>query len=213
MSEDALGEAEIRQQLEGLIAALQVFREHAARVSVAQVQAVLVTALETMDLQRGDHLPVVGDYAQRLGLSASGASRLMANLCEPLGEGQSALLASDRGPMGQRSEAFVLSKEGRDVTVRAVEALTARSVERFSTHDFLTFAFARYGKKDAGHLTIKVISPRVILASPVDNAVSHEVLTWCDENLTCRPEIELAEEWVKLKFATDNDAFFFRMRW
>lgn len=213
MGGESLSDPEIRRRMEGLVAALQVFRKNASRVSVAQVQAALLTAIETMDPEKGTHLPVVSDYARRLGLSPSGASRLMASLCEPPTEDGAPLLKSDRGPRGQRAEAFILSKEGRDVVVRAVEALTDRRVEKFATHDFLTFALSRYAKADTESLKIDVLGPRSLLVSPHEDALSSRVRAWCAKELSRMPEMTPANEGIRFDFATKQDTSLFRKRW
>lgn len=213
MSVDELDQAEIRRLLEGLVAVLQTFREHAPRISVTQVQATLITALETMDTQQGDRLPTVGDYAQRLGLSPSGASRLMGQLSTRTEDGAASLVRSDRGPATRRSEAFILTEEGRKLVVCAIETISGRRVDAFETHNFLSFAVARHGNRTAGTLKIEPLGPKTLLVSPRQDALSSEVMNWCIEHHGRVPEIKNVSGAVEMEFATEDDAFEFRMTW
>ncbi|MCJ2094671.1 hypothetical protein MKK67_19540 [Methylobacterium sp. J-072] len=213
MSVEKIDSDEMRRLLEGLIGALDVFRGHSARISVAQIQAALLTALMTMDVEQGDRLPTVADIAQHLGLTPSGASRLMGHLSEPLSDGRASLVMSDRGPMGMRSGAFVLSDEGRKAVVRAVEALTGRTVENFTTHDFLSFAVARHGQKQSGDLEVTPIGSRILLLRPHRDALAREILDWCTDNLSAKPDIKMTDKGVEITFETGDQASAFRLVW
>lgn len=213
MSGDELDQPEIRRLLEALVAVLQAFRDHAPRISVAQVQATLVTALETMDTRQGERLPTVSDYAERLDLSPSGASRLMGNLSAESDETKAPLVVSDRGPGARRSEAFVLTDAGRALVVRAVETISGRRVENFDTHDFLSFALARHGGVGGENVKVKVIGPKTLLVSPRRDALSSEIREWCADHHLKLPAMKAVAGGIEMEFASENEATEFRLRW
>lgn len=99
------------------------------------------------------------------------------------------------------------------MVLRAVEALTNRRVEKFPTHDFLTFALSQHAKMDPGCLKINVLGPRSLLVSPRDGALSYRIRAWCAEELSRMPETAVADEGIRFDFATNRDTSLFRKRW
>src|SRR5215217_4330074 len=86
------------------IAVLQMLNKEG--ISLPAALAFLLVAGETMQLDN-PRLPNVSDLKDELGMkTVSGASRVLANLAAPNGP---ALIASDRGVRGARSEAFFLT--------------------------------------------------------------------------------------------------------
>ncbi len=71
----------------------------------------------------------------------SGASRVLANLADASGP---ALIASDRGVRGARSEAFFLTQRGRDLIQKIFVILSEGEVESFEAYTLPTFAQARF---------------------------------------------------------------------
>jgi DNA-binding MarR family transcriptional regulator len=213
VSGEELDQPETRRLLEGLVAVLQAFRDEAPRISVAQVQATLVTALETMDTTQGERLPNVSDYAERLKLSPSGASRLMSNLSTASDEAKAPLVEAERGSGARRSEAFVLTDTGRSLVARVVEVISGRTVKNFDTHDFLSFALARHGGTSGENVRVKLIGPKTLLVSPRRDALSSEIREWCADHHLKLPTMKAVAGGIEMEFATENEATEFRLRW
>ena len=213
MTEDDLDEAEIRRLLENLVFVLGAFRKHAPRISVAQIQATFITALDTMDTKQGKRLPTVGDYVERLDLSPSGASRLMSHLSSKSSEVKSSLVECDGGPGVRRSESFVLTEAGRDLVVQTIESISGRRAAKFDVHDFISFALARHGGVGAVNIKVKTLGPKTLLVGPRRIALSSEIREWCKEHHLTLPIMKAVAGGMEMEFSTEEEAFEFTLRW
>lgn len=205
-------EAEERPDDATLRKALAMFAEASKepKLTLAQVHALLYVASETRVDSRIDRLPTVSDIARATGFSASGASRLMSSLLKD------GLVLNDRGGMGSRSEAFVLSPLGTERVARLLEVLSGVPVSDLGVYSFITFAHARYAPKGvSGKLNIVRASDdyRTLVVTPNDDVLSEEVRVWCEESLSAAPEFRVGRAGVSVEFKTQTDAVNFKMRW
>jgi len=192
--------------------ALAMFAEagREPKLTAAQVHALLFVASDTRIARGLDRLPTVSEIARATSFTHSGASRLMGSL---LKEG---LVLNDRGIMGSRSEAFVLTTRGKDRVMRLLEGLTAAPISDLGVHSFMTFAHSRYAQKEAtGKMNVVSVGddPRTFLVTPADDALSEEVRVWCENSLTSVPDFRVGRSGVSVEFKTENDAVLFRMKW
>ena len=207
-----LSPSDMGQALSGLFAALQIIRKREPRITVAEIQAAVQVALQTMDLE-STNLPAVSDVARALDMSTSGASRVLSGLAQEEGP---ALVTSNRGRHGTRSEAFVMTDKGREVITSMLTALTRQSAEDFQAHTFKTYAQARYIDETE---TTKLRAVRwdestlTLVAAPAEEAQSEEIEQWYGLHLSAPPKLTPVEDGAALQFAKVADAVYFRMRW
>jgi len=204
--------AEERPEDATLRKALTMFAEASKepKLTLAQVHALLYVASETRVDSRIDRLPTVSDIARATGFSASGASRLMSSLLKD------GLVLNERGGMGTRSEAFVLSTLGTERVARLLEVLSGEPISDLGVYSFITFAHARFAPKEAsGKLSMVRLEEDTceFLVAPADDALSEEVRVWCKEKLTAVPEFRVERSGVRVEFKTVTDAVSFKMRW
>jgi DNA-binding MarR family transcriptional regulator len=120
--------------------ALAMFEEAAKepRLTSAQIHALLFIASDTQITKHLGRLPTISDIARATGLTHSGGSRLLGSLLKD------GLVINDRGIMGNRSEAFVLSARGKERVSRLLEAMVASPVPELRVHGFWTYAEKRF---------------------------------------------------------------------
>jgi DNA-binding MarR family transcriptional regulator len=207
-----LMEDQFGQALSGSFAMLQALREQEPRISVAEVQAVIAVAMST--LRSRTNVATVRDVADKLGLSTSGASRVLASLSDPDGL---ALVSSDRGIQGTRAEAFVLTDKGRALVAGMLAAMKNQPRGDFEAHTFETYAEARWIKKRET-TTLRRISwdedAQTLVVAPYEAAASKEIREWAAKFLSKEPKFERTDDGAAaLTFSTVTDAVYFTLRW
>ena len=133
---------EQRETLERTFMALEVIRSYAPRLSLAGCQSLIYIALKTLDCGLLE-LPTCIHMAEALGMSRSGAARLLSAL-SPSGrprEGKGTrtegynLVETNDWIGGHRMQAFVLTDEGRKCIIDIMRILSGREVGAYKPHD------------------------------------------------------------------------------
>jgi hypothetical protein len=186
---------------------------HREGISLPAAIALIWIAGVTMQ-KDNPRVPNISDIQQVLGLKTlSGASRLLANLADTEGP---ALVMSDRGVRGARSEAYFLTAKGRELVGRVVSVLTDGAVTEIDAYALSTFAQARFvdgieskslckTDEDDEGLTLKVTVP--------DEATLVEMKSWTQEFLQGAARVTVENRCVTITFSDLADAVYFKLRW
>jgi DNA-binding MarR family transcriptional regulator len=211
-------ELDYEKALSGAFAMLWALRNEEPRISVAEVLAVMAVAMATRTNRA--NLASVRDVAEKIGLTASGASRVLSNLSDPHGLN---LVSSDRSVPGTRAEGYVLTEKGRALVAQMLAALTNWSAsefkrQAFETHTLESYAKARWIDKFSSAELRRVKWDEktcTLIVAPCQVALSKEIQEWAAEYLSKKPKFKRSEDGdaAAVTFNTLTDAVYFTLRW
>jgi DNA-binding MarR family transcriptional regulator len=210
-----LSEKEFGHALSGVFSMLSTVRAQEPRISVAEIQAVIAVAMSTLPTRT--NLAAVREIADKLQMSPSGASRVLANLSDPEGL---ALLTSYRGVQGRRAEAYVLTEKGRSFVAEMVAAMTntpKAEFGQFEAHTIESYAEDRWINKLETAKLRKVNwneDALTLVVAPCEAIHSEEVQEWISDFLSPSTTIKKAGDGAaSIQFETITDAVYFTLRW
>lgn len=150
MKAKKLTQDEQREALQRLFHSLRFLHSREPELTLTGLLGLLDVALETMggDIKR---MPRLGHIAQRLDMSQSGASRLMATLSRGRGtrgtvrQGLGLVITND-WVEGRRPDGYVLTEQGREHVARLISDITGREPDKFEPLDEGAFEAAMLAK-------------------------------------------------------------------
>lgn len=193
-----------------VFSALGYIREHG--ITPASAQAVLAIAMQTSQ-DVSPRVATPSAVAERLGMSLSAVSRLLAKLVE---QGGPELLASDSTLLPGRSEAYVLTDRGREFVSRLLAAHDGQPSSSIRTHTIESYNQAVWAERRTGGMLRQTSwndESLVLTVQPAAAAGSEDLRTWIEQHLTPGTTIERERENARITFKRPNDAVWFKLRW